>query len=120
MQTRKLGCSNLNFSKIELGTWGMGGASHEYSFGPQDDNESLSTIHSAIDQGINCIDTAPFYGMGHSEEVVGKAIRNKRDKVFIATKCGVIWDDDDNYEFSLTKDSINSEIERSLNKEYNG
>ncbi len=67
----------------------MGGASHEYSFGPQDDNESLSTIHSAIDQGINWIDTAPMYGTGHSEEVVGKAIKNKRDKIetrFIMTE----------------------------------
>ena len=89
MEMRKLGKSGIEVSTIALGTWAMGGGPW---WGNQDDNESISAIHAAMDQGINLIDTAPAYYFGHSEEVIGKALKGCRDKVVLATKCGQIWD----------------------------
>ncbi|MFZ6027835.1 MAG: aldo/keto reductase [Chloroflexota bacterium] len=86
MQTRKLGYTDLYFSTIGLGTWAMGGEWHR-GWGPQDDVLSIDTIHRAIDAGVNWLDTAPVYGLGHSEEVVGKALAGRRDRMWIATKC---------------------------------
>jgi len=88
LEYRQLGTSDLEVSTIIFGAWAIGG----WYWGPQDDAESIRTIHAALDAGINCIDTAPMYGMGHSEEVVGKALKGRRDKVIIATKCGLRWD----------------------------
>ena len=88
MLYRKIGNTNLNASVIGLGTWVMGG----WMWGGADDKESINTIHASLDAGINLIDTAPVYGFGKSEEVVGKAIRDRRDKVILATKCGLRWD----------------------------
>ena len=88
MEYRQLGTSDLKVSPVIFGAWAVGG----WFWGPQDDEESIRTIHAAIDAGITCIDTAPMYGMGHSEEVVGKAIRGRRDEVIVATKCGLRWD----------------------------
>ncbi len=88
MKKRKLGHSDLEITPIGLGTWGIGGP----PFWPdRDENESVQTIEAALDNGINLIDTAPVYGFGRSEEIVGKAIRGKREKVIIATKCGLRW-----------------------------
>jgi aryl-alcohol dehydrogenase-like predicted oxidoreductase len=87
MQTRKLGYTDLHFTTIGLGTWVLGGDWHR-GWGPQDDKVSVDTIHRAIDLGVNWLDTAPIYGLGHSEEVVGMALRGGwREKVFVATKC---------------------------------
>jgi len=80
---RKLGNSDLNCSVVALGTWGMGG-----TWGGADDEQSIAAIHAGLKAGINLIDTAPPYGDGHSEEVVGRAIKGIRDKVILATKCG--------------------------------
>jgi len=91
VQYRKLGMSELEVPTVIFGAWALGG----WYWGPQDDAESIRTIHAAIDAGITCIDTAPMYGMGHSEEVVGKAIQGRRDQVTIATKCGLRWDTPD-------------------------
>jgi len=88
LEYRQLGNSDLKVSPIIFGAWAAGG----WFWGPQDDDDSVRAIQAAIDAGINCIDTAPIYGMGHSEEVVGKAIKGRRDKVFLATKCGLRWD----------------------------
>jgi aryl-alcohol dehydrogenase-like predicted oxidoreductase len=84
MEYRKLGSSDLHVSPIIFGAWAIGG----WLWGGADDDEAIPAIHAAIDSGINTIDTAPVYGFGHSEEVVGRAIKGKRDKVIIATKCG--------------------------------
>lgn len=92
MQTRKLGFTNLNLTTIGFGAWAIGGP-WEFGWGSQDDGESIATIQCALDSEINWIDTAPAYGLGHSEEVVGQAIRGRRDKVIVATKCGLAWDD---------------------------
>lgn len=91
MQYRQLGKSNLKVSAIALGTWSIGGGPW---WGEVDDQESIRTIQASIDVGVTLIDTAPVYGFGHSEEVVGRAIRECRDQVMIATKCGLWWGDE--------------------------
>lgn len=88
MQRRLLGESGLEVSAIALGTWAMGGDAD--AWGLVDDRESIAAVHQAIDSGINLIDTAPIYGLGHSEEVVGKAVQGQRQRVLIATKCGLL------------------------------
>ncbi|MBN1120314.1 MAG: aldo/keto reductase [Anaerolineae bacterium] len=89
MQTRKLGYSDLHLTMVGLGTWAIGGP-WQWGWGPQDDQESIRTIQEAFDLGINWIDTAPAYGVGHSEEIVGKAITGRRDEVIVATKSGIV------------------------------
>lgn len=89
MQYRQLGTSDLRVSTISFGAWAIGG----WMWGGTDDVEAERAIHCALDLGINCIDTAPSYGMGHSEEVVGQALRQRRrHTIVLATKCGVRWD----------------------------
>lgn len=116
MKTRKLGWTDLNLSTIGLGTWAIGGGGWEYAWGPQDDRESIATILRALELGVNWIDTAPLYGLGRSEKVVGKAIEGLRDKPIIATKCGLVWDKDGNISNSLKEESIRSEVEASLKR----
>ncbi len=116
MQTRKLGGTDLKLSTVGLGTWAIGGTGWKYGWGPQDDTESISTIRRTLEKGINWIDTAPVYGLGHSEEVVGKAIKELRNKPTIATKCGRIWDKKGNPSGCLKKESIRSEVEVSLRR----
>ena len=89
MQLRSLGNSRLEVSCIGLGTWAMGGSIELW--GHVDDRESIAAIHQALDCGINLIDTAPIYGLGHAEEIVGKAIQGRRDEVILATKCGLVF-----------------------------
>src|SRR6202050_3640147 len=89
METAKILGDDLEFSRIGLGTWAMGG----WMWGGTDENESIRTIHSAVDRGITLIDTAPVYGFGRSEEIVGKALASAgmRNRVTIATKVGLDW-----------------------------
>jgi len=91
MRTRALGNSGIQATVIALGAWAIGGGPW---WGATDDALSIQAIHAALDAGVNCIDTAPVYGFGHSEEVVGQAIKGRRDKVVLATKCGLWWADE--------------------------
>jgi len=116
MLTRRLGYTDLKLSPIGLGTWAMGGGGWAFGWGPQDDEESVATIRYALEQGVNWIDTAPVYGLGHSEEVVGQAIKGLRGKVIIATKCGLVWDEKGNISDRLKKESIRREVEASLKR----
>ena len=116
MQTRKLGWTDLDLSIVGLGTWAIGGSGWKYAWGPQDDRESVSTIRHALELGINWIDTAPAYGLGHSEEVVGKALKELRDKPIVATKCSRVWGKDGSLSGCLKKESIRSEVEASLRR----
>jgi len=116
MQRRKLGRTDLNLSTIGMGTWAIGGGNWKFAWGPQDDRESVFAIHRALDLGINWIDTAPIYGLGHSEEVVGKALKGLKEKPIIATKCGLIWDRERSPSSCLKKKSIRCEIEASLKR----
>ena len=111
MQYRKLGKSDLNVSVVGLGTWAMG---NDF-WGASDDAESVNAIQSALDQGINLIDTAPVYGSGHSEKIVGKAIRGRRDEVVLATKVGIKKSGKGIY-MTLKPESIRQEIEDSLRR----
>jgi aryl-alcohol dehydrogenase-like predicted oxidoreductase len=117
MDRKKLGSSDLEIAPIGLGTWAIGGGDNPYGWGPQDDSDSVKAIQRAIDLGINWIDTAPGYGDGHSEEVVGKAIASRRDEVIIATKCGILWKEDGSDIYvNLKADSIRLEVEASLHR----
>ena len=88
MQKRKLGSSDLEISAVGVGAWAMGGGGWQFAWGAQDDDESVEAIHRALDQGINWIDTAAIYGLGHSEEVVGRALAGRSNKPLVFTKCG--------------------------------
>ena len=110
----RLGDSDMSVSRICLGTWAIGG----WMWGGTDEAESIRTIRTAIDRGINFIDTAPVYGFGRSEEIVGKAIRAhvSRDQVILATKVGLAWDDDGNVTRNATRRRIFEEIDDSLRR----
>ena len=115
MRTRKLGNTDLELTAIGLGTWAIGGP-WQFGWGPQDDADSIRTILTAIDAGINWIDTAPIYGCGHSEYIVGLALREMSEKPLIATKCGLLWDDKREKIDCLDYDSIIAECEDSLRR----
>ncbi len=117
MQTRKLGYSDLHLTPVGLGTWAIGGGDNPYGWGPQDDKESIAAIQRALDLGVNWIDTAAGYGKGHSEEVIGRAIAGRRDEVIVATKCGILWQEDGSEIYGhLKADSIRREVENSLRR----
>ena len=116
MQTRQLGKSDLHLSVIGFGAWALGGGDYEFGWGPQDDRDSIRAIRGAMDVGVNWIDTAPVYGLGRSEEVVGRAVKGIRDEVIIATKCSLIWDEDGKISNCLKRDSIIQEAEDSLRR----
>ena len=88
MQYRQLGNSGIQVSAVGFGAWAIGG----WMWGGADENDAVAAIHASLDRGVTLIDTAPMYGYGRSEQIVGRAIRGRRDKVVLATKCGLIWD----------------------------
>ena len=116
MKSKKLGWTDLELTRVGLGTWAIGGGNWEFAWGPQDDERSIATIHKAIDLGINWIDTAAVYGLGHSEEVVGRAIAGMSDRPYIATKCSMLWNEEGKIYRSLHRESIIAEAERSLKR----
>src|SRR5262245_20601339 len=116
MQTRKLGNSDLSITPIGFGAWALGGGGWAFAWGPQDDADSVATIREAIDLGINWIDTAAVYGLGHSEEVVGKALEGVANRPYVFTKCARIWDANRQIGKSLKADSIRRECEASLKR----
>jgi len=116
MQRKKLGNSELEISPIGIGTWAMGGAGWEFSFGPQRDEDSLSALHAALDYGINWVDTAAVYGLGHAEELIGKAIKERNPRPYVFTKCTVVWDAGGKTRNCLKATSIRKEIEGSLRR----
>ena len=123
MRMRKIGTTDIEASVVALGAWAIGGGTW---WGESDDQQSINAIHAALDAGVNMIDTAPVYGWGRSEKVVGKAIKGRRDKVIIATKCGLWWHDDQGPLFFelegysvkryLRPDAVKKEVEDSLQR----
>ncbi len=114
---RTLGNSDLQLTAIGFGAWAIGGANWEFSWGPQDDSESVAAIHRALDLGVNWIDTAAIYGLGHSEEVVGRAISSHSGpKPLIFTKCSMRWHEDRSIYRSLRAKSLAEELEGSLGR----
>lgn len=115
-ELRKLGNSDLEITPIGVGAWAIGGGGWQFSWGNQDDKDSVAAIRAAVDAGINWIDTAAVYGLGHSEEVVAEAIRGISKKPYIFTKCERRWDNDRKIFPSLKADSIRKECEDSLRR----
>jgi aryl-alcohol dehydrogenase-like predicted oxidoreductase len=115
MQKKQFGKTDMQITPIGLGAWAIGGSHSPFGWGPQDDQESIATIRRALDLGINWIDTAAVYGLGHSEMVVGKAIKG-RERPYIFTKCERVWDENGRVGHSLRADSIRREVEASLKR----
>ena len=116
LATRTLGYTGTRLTCVGLGTWAMGGANWRYNWGPQEDRESIAAVRRALDMGINWIDTAPVYGLGRSENVVGEALAGRRDKVFLATKCSRLWTEDGEIYGSLKAADVRRECESSLKR----
>jgi len=117
MKTKQLGNSDLFITPVGFGAWAIGGAGWEFAWGEQDDKASIAAIHRALELGVNWIDTAAVYGMGHSEEVVARALKTwpgKRPYVF--TKCALRWDERGQVRHVLSADSIQRECEESLRR----
>ncbi len=113
---RRLGNSDLEITPIGFGAWAIGGGDWQYAWGPQDDKDSIAAIHRALDLGINWIDTAAIYGLGHSEEVVARALKGVSHKPYIFTKCSLRWREDKSIYNSLKADSVREELEASLRR----
>jgi len=117
MQTRQFGKTDMHITPMGLGTWAIGGQNGSMAWGPQDDQESIDTIKRALELGINWIDTAPAYGKGHSEEIVGKALKEHvGEKPYIFTKCSLVWDNTGEVTSNLKAQSIRREVEASLKR----
>ncbi len=113
---RTLGNSDLELTPIGFGAWAIGGGNWEFAWGPQEDNESVAAIHRALDLGVNWIDTAAIYGLGHSEEVVARALKSTSHKPLMFTKCSMRWHADRSIYRSLTAASLTGELEGSLRR----
>jgi aryl-alcohol dehydrogenase-like predicted oxidoreductase len=113
---RTLGNSDLQLTPIGFGAWAIGGGNWEYAWGPQDDNQSIAAIHRALDLGVNWIDTAAIYGLGHSEDIVGRALKATSHKPLVFTKCSMRWHADRSIYHSLTAASLAEELEGSLRR----
>ena len=118
MQTRQLGNTDLSITPVGFGSWAIGGGQWQYAWGPQDDAESIAAIRRALDLGINWIDTAAVYGLGHSEEIVAQALvgLSGSDRPYVFTKCSRVWNDRGEIGASLSRDSLRRELESSLRR----
>jgi aryl-alcohol dehydrogenase-like predicted oxidoreductase len=116
MQKKRLGNSDMEITPIGIGAWAMGGGGWQFAWGPQDDAESIAAIHKALDRGVNWIDTAAVYGLGHSEEVVARALEGRANRPYVFTKCERVWDAAGNITGRLKRDSVVRECEASLKR----
>jgi aryl-alcohol dehydrogenase-like predicted oxidoreductase len=116
MKLRRLGQSDLDITPIGIGAWAIGGGQWEFGWGAQNDQESIGAIRTGLDLGINWIDTAAGYGLGHSETVVGRAVGGLHRRPYIFTKCSLVWDDAGTISHNLQAASIQRECEASLKR----
>jgi aryl-alcohol dehydrogenase-like predicted oxidoreductase len=121
LPTRALGTTGMNITRVGFGAWAIGGGGWAFAWGSQDDNESLAAMRHALDCGINWIDTAAVYGLGHSEELVGRLLRELpvNDRPYVFTKCGLVWDEQNPLVQARrigTRDSLRREAEQSLKR----
>lgn len=118
MQTRQFGKTDMQITPVGLGTWAIGGGNYQFGWGEQDDKESIAAIHRALELGVNWIDTAAVYGLGHSEEVVGRAVKewSGSDRPYIFTKCSRVWNEQKVISSNLEPRSIRNEVEQSLRR----
>ncbi len=116
MKTKQLGKSELFITPIGFGAWAIGGGGWEFAWGSQDDQDSIDAIHESLDTGINWIDTAAVYGLGHSEEIVARALEGMSNRPYVFTKCSMVWDERREIGHRLKADSIRRECEASLRR----
>jgi aryl-alcohol dehydrogenase-like predicted oxidoreductase len=117
METRKLGHSDLRITPVGFGAWALGGSGWEFAWGPQEDADSIAAIHRALELGVNWIDTAAVYGLGHSEEIVARALKEWRGpRPYVFTKCVLRWDENGKITPTFSADSIRRECEDSLRR----
>src|SRR5882724_9912584 len=116
MKTRQLGNSDLQITPIGIGAWAIGGSGWSGSMGPQNEEDSIPAIHAALDRGLNWIDTAALYGLGHSEQVVARALEGRTPRPYVFTKCEKVWDAEGAVGSCLKADSIRRECEASLRR----
>lgn len=121
LPTKRLGTTDMEITRLGFGAWAIGGGDWSFGWGAQDDSESVAAIRHAVESGINWIDTASVYGLGHSEEVVAKALKDlpETDRPFVFTKCGMVWDVEQPFVPAKRigrADSIRSDVEASLRR----
>src|SRR5712675_1326755 len=116
MMLRTFGQSGLKITPIGIGAWAIGGGKWEFAWGHQNDADSIAAIDAGLDRGMNWIDTAAVYGLGHSESVVGRAIKGLAKRPYIFTKCSLVWDKSGKISHNLQADSIRREAEASLKR----
>ncbi len=121
LPTRRLGSSGLEITRVGFGAWAIGGGDWRYGWGPQDDQQSLAAMRRALEQGVSWIDTAAVYGLGHSEQLVGRLLRERppAERPLVFTKCGLVWDEHDPMlepRRVLDPRSIQAECEASLRR----
>jgi aryl-alcohol dehydrogenase-like predicted oxidoreductase len=117
MQTNRLGNSDMEITSIGFGSWAIGGPGWDFGWGPQEDRDSVAAIHRALELGVNWIDTAAAYGLGHSEELVATALRDwSGERPYVFTKCGLRWNESGSVRHALRRDSVRKECEESLRR----
>jgi aryl-alcohol dehydrogenase-like predicted oxidoreductase len=116
MKTRQLGRTDMEITPIGFGSWAIGGGGWIAGWGPQDDQQAINAMKRALDLGLNWIDTAAVYGLGHSEELVGRAIKGREQRPYVFTKCSRLWNNEGDVYSGLKADSIKREAEASLKR----
>lgn len=116
MQTRKFGKTDMETTPIGFGSWAVGGSGWAAGWGPQDDEESVGAIRRALELGVNWIDTAAVYGLGHSEEIVARALEGVSERPYVFTKCSMVWDENGEIGHSIKAESVKRECENSLRR----
>jgi aryl-alcohol dehydrogenase-like predicted oxidoreductase len=116
LPTRQLGSSDLHITSLGVGAWAMGGGGWQFAWGPQDDADSIAAIRAAVEAGINWIDTAAVYGLGHSETVVARALEGLSPRPYVFTKCARVWGEDRKIGKCLKRESVFRECEDSLRR----
>lgn len=106
----------MQITPIGFGSWAVGGGGYQFGWGPQDDEQSVAAINRALDLGMNWIDTAAVYGLGHAEEIVGRALKDRAERPYVFTKCSRVWNNDGEISSSLKAQSIRRECEASLRR----
>jgi aryl-alcohol dehydrogenase-like predicted oxidoreductase len=116
MRTKRLGWTDLEITTIGMGTYALGGGDWQYGWGAQDDTDSIAAIKRAFELGINWIDVAPAYGLGHAEIITGQVLQDISDEIIVATKCGLSWDKNGTINMTLGGATIQQEVEDSLSR----
>jgi aryl-alcohol dehydrogenase-like predicted oxidoreductase len=116
LETRTFGRTGMEITAIGFGSWAIGGGGWAGAWGPQDDDEAIGAMRRAVELGMNWIDTAAVYGLGHSEELVARALKGVSDRPYVFTKCSRVWDENGNVHDNLKKDSVKRECENSLRR----